>query len=147
MAAGERSSREHCSASGASVADSWFGSLAQSDFDVDFYERILARQPSDLRLLRQLGELYARQGCFDRASLVDQRLVDLLPDDAIAQYNLACSLAMQGEVEKSLDRLGRALELGYCDFSHLEIDPDLNSVRQLPQFRVLLKKHAVRGGD
>jgi tetratricopeptide (TPR) repeat protein len=144
MAADERSSTEHCSASVASVADSWFGGLGQSDFEIDFYERILARQPSDLRMLRQLGELYARQGRFDRALGIDHRLVQLLPDDPIALYNLACSLSMQGETEKSLEHLGRALDLGYNDFSHLEIDPDLDSVRQTPHFAALVKQYVVR---
>ena len=45
--------------------------------------------------------------------------------------------------EAALAQLDRALELGYLDFSHLEIDPDLESVRQLPQFAELLKKYAV----
>jgi tetratricopeptide (TPR) repeat protein len=143
MAAGEKSSGEHRSAAVVPVADSWFGGLAQTDFDIDFCERILARQPCDLRMLRQLGELYARQGRFDRALGIDHRLVELLPDDPIALYNLACSLSMQGETEKSLVQLGRALKLGYHDFNHLEIDPDLDSVRQTPHFAALVKRYVI----
>ena len=126
-----------------SVTEHWFGGLSQADFEIDLYERILARQPADIRCLRILGELYARAGRFDQALVIDRRLIGILPNDAIVVYNLACSLAMNGATEAALAQLDRALELGYLDFSHLEIDPDLESVRQLPQFAELLKKYAV----
>ena len=131
----------HLAAGTASVAEGWFGVLSQSDFDIDFYERISQRQPNDARVLRILGELYARAGRFPNALAVDRRLIALLPDDPIVVYNLACSLAMNDAIESALGQLDRALELGYDDFSHLEIDPDLDGVRQLPQFAALLKKH------
>jgi tetratricopeptide (TPR) repeat protein len=127
----------------AGVAESWFGGLSQADFEIDLYERISARQPADIRCLRILGELYARAGRFDQALAIDRRLIAILPNDAIVVYNLACSLAMNGAAEAALAELDHALELGYLDFSHLEIDPDLESVRRLPQFAELLKKYAL----
>jgi tetratricopeptide (TPR) repeat protein len=127
------------------AAEPWFGGLEQADFEIDFYQRILDRRPQDVRWLKQLGELYARQGRIDSALGIDRRLVGLLPDDPIAHYNLACSLVMQGSLEQALDALGRALEIGYNDFSHLEIDPDLESLRRLPQYQGLLQQYGLQG--
>jgi tetratricopeptide (TPR) repeat protein len=123
----------------------WFGNLDQPSFDVEFYQRVLQRQPNNVRVLKLLGELYARQGRHDRALAVDQKLSELAPDDAVVCYNLACSLAMQDESAKAIEALARALELGYNDFSHLEVDPDLEKLRPLPEFQSLLRKFGLNG--
>jgi tetratricopeptide (TPR) repeat protein len=123
----------------------WFGTLDQTNFDVAFYERILLSQPNNVRVLKLLGELYARLGRHERALRIDQQLSELFPDDCLVRYNLACSLAMQGVAEHALEALGSALELGYNDFSHLEVDPDLDRLRALPEFQSLLKKHGADG--
>src|SRR3954471_13090689 len=94
----------------------WFGGLTQRDFDVEFYERVLRAQPNDTRLLRLLGELYARKGLYDRALQVDRKLTELLPDDAVAHYNLACSLSMLSSPEAAIESLSVAIHLGYNDF-------------------------------
>jgi predicted Zn-dependent protease len=145
MTPAEQTPFEQSSESTPLAAATWFGALDQSSFDAQFYERILQRQPGDVRLLKMLGELYARQGRYDRALQVDQKLAELRPDDAVAQYNLACSLAMQQQPDKGIQALARALELGYNDFSHLEVDPDLNSLRNVPEFQALLRKFGIDG--
>lgn len=122
-------------------AEPWFGQLEQRDFEVDFYERILHRQPNDVRLLRLLGELYGRKGRYDRALEIDLKLVELTPDDSVAHYNLACSLAMQNDSTTALAELDRALLLGYNDFGQLEVDPDLHALRQLPPFKALAQQY------
>lgn len=129
--------------SASASAGRWIGKLDQGEFDVAFYERILQRQPDDIRLLRLLGELYARRGQYDRALTIDQKLCELLPDDGVVHYNLACSLAMCGAVQEAIHWLGRAIELGYNDFGHLEVDPDLVNVRQLPQYQALLRQYGL----
>jgi tetratricopeptide (TPR) repeat protein len=128
-----------------SRAEGWFGELTQRDFDVEFYERILRGQPNDIRLLRLLGELYARKGRYDRSLEIDQKLVELLPEDAVAHYNLACSLAMRRVPDAAVESLARAIQLGYNDFAHLEDDPDLNNLRSLPQYHALLKQYQLDG--
>ncbi len=137
---------EGSDAQGASPgSDPWIGKLDQRGFDVDFYERILERQPNDIRLLRLLGELYASRGQYDRALTIDQKLAGLLPEDGVVHYNLACSLAMRGAVQEAIRWLGRAIELGYNDFGHLEVDPDLLSLRQLPQYQALMRQYGLGG--
>jgi tetratricopeptide (TPR) repeat protein len=120
--------------------DRWFGELDQPDFEIDFYQRILHHQPNDIRLLRLLGELYARRGLHERAAQIDQKLLELTPEDGVVHYHLACSLAMQGAHFQAIETLGRALQCGYNDYGHLEVDPDLESLRRLPQYQALLRQ-------
>jgi predicted Zn-dependent protease len=116
----------------------WFGSLNQLDFDVDFFERLLARRGDSVEVLRVLAELVSRKGLVTRAVELDRRLVDLLPDDFLARYNLACSLARAGRPDEAIDSLSRAILLGYDDLAHMESDPDLESLRDHPDFRALV---------
>ena len=121
----------------------WFGELDELDFEIGFFEQILRRQPNYLNVLRVVGELLSRKGLYDRTLEIDRRLVSLRPRDGIARYNLACSLARQGELLMAVRELGTALELGYDDFAHLEVDPDLDLLRELPEFLALIRRYGV----
>ena len=116
----------------------WFGNLSQLDFDVDFFEQLLSRNESDVEVLRVLAELVSKKGNVDRAVELDQRLADLLPEDPLVRYNLGCSLARAGQNREAIASLSRAILLGYDDLAHLEVDPDLDSLRDDPEFRSLL---------
>lgn len=116
----------------------WFGTLGQLDFDIDFFEKVLARTPESVEVLRVLAELVSRKGMVGRAVDLDRRLVGLLPDDFLARYNLACSLARAGRADEAIDALSRAILLGYDDLDHMESDPDLESIRLHPDFLALL---------
>lgn len=116
----------------------WFGRLNQLDFDIDFFERLLSRNGDSLEVLRLLAELVSKKGLVDRAVELDARVVELLPDDCLARYNLACSLARAGRPDEAIDSLSKAILLGYDDLAHVDVDPDLDSLRDLPEFRALL---------
>ncbi len=130
---------------GKAAAPRWFGDLGLVDFQIEFFDRILARSPNDTAILRALGELLAMKGQYARSLQIDQRLVALAPKDCVARYNLACSLAMQGAPTEALAELTQALQYGYDDFGHLEIDPDLDSLRKLPAYQDLLRHYGVSG--
>jgi tetratricopeptide (TPR) repeat protein len=116
----------------------WFGKLSQLDFDIDFFENLLARNGDSVEVLRVLGELVSKKGLVHRAVEIDRLLVERLPKDFLARYNLACSLALAGRPDEAMKSLSKAILLGYDDLAHLEVDPDLDSLRERPDFRALL---------
>jgi tetratricopeptide (TPR) repeat protein len=54
-------------------------------------------------------------------------------------YNLACYRALSGDAVRAIDRLGRAVELGYTD-ALIKTDTDLDSLRQDPEFKAIVAK-------
>ncbi|WP_422926487.1 TPR end-of-group domain-containing protein [Singulisphaera sp. PoT] len=112
---------------------------SQLDFELDFFGRVLERDPYYTDALRVHGNNLAAKGYYSRALQVDRRLVRLQPDRNTAWYNLACSYALMGMIDASFVALQRALELGYRRFDLLRRDPDLKSLRHDPRFPRLLR--------
>ncbi|MDB5387621.1 MAG: hypothetical protein JWM11_3267 [Planctomycetaceae bacterium] len=106
----------------------------QIDFEIDFYERILNRDPQYVEVLVRLGELFAEKGWQRRTLQVDLRLAVLRPHDPFVIYNLACSHAALHHVDDAMRELRRAVELGFNDYRQLMIDPDLASLRLTHEF-------------
>jgi tetratricopeptide (TPR) repeat protein len=112
----------------------------QIDFELEFFSGVLARQSEYIDVLRVMGHLLTLKGRFAEGLQIDRRLVQLRPQDALAHYNLACSLALLKRAEQSIKTLRRAVELGYRDFRYMREDHDLDSIRHDPRFRQLLRE-------
>lgn len=107
---------------------------SQIDFEIEFFERILSRDPNYVEVLIQLSELFSRKGCHRRALLVDQRLARLRPDDPMIAYNLACSYAVLKCANEALEALRGAIRAGYADLDYMALDPDLAILRSNPEY-------------
>ena len=105
------------------------------DFEIRFCEGLLAKQPGFVQALILLGDLYTRRGFFDQGLAVDERLTQLLPEDPMVFYNLACSYSLLGRVEDALVAVKTAIALGYDDFEHMGQDLDLENLFKDPRFR------------
>jgi tetratricopeptide (TPR) repeat protein len=112
----------------------------QLDFELDFFEAVLGRNPDFVDVLRVHGNNLTLKGRFADGLKIDRRLVDLRPKDALAHYNLACSFSLLKKVEPALRALRKAVELGYCDFRYMREDKDLAAVRKDPRFRQMLRE-------
>lgn len=108
---------------------------SQLDFEIEFFERVLSRDPNYVEVLMNLGELFTTKGCHRRALQADLRLAQLRPKSATVMYNLACSQALLKRHAEALDALRQAVHLGYSDLDHLLADPDLASLRAHPEFQ------------
>ena len=104
-------------------------------FEIAFYENILKNSPGFIEALVALAELYTKEGLYDKGLELDRRLAELRPDDAVIQYNLACSLSLKGDVPAAFGAMKRAILNGYEDFSHLEKDQDLLNLLSDPGFQ------------
>ena len=113
---------------------------AGAEFLAGFFETELRQKPENLAALVELGHLYTRLGRVREGLTIDRELARRLPGDATVRYNLACSLALNGEIDAAFEELGRALERGYRDRGHLTQDGDLAALRADPRFEALLAR-------
>jgi tetratricopeptide (TPR) repeat protein len=108
--------------------------------EMRFLEAVKGRCPDNGRVLEVLGELYTRTGRYEDGLKVDLELTRINPRESIAWYNLACSYALVGKKNESLNALEKAVEWGYSDFDWMRRDKDLGILRGDPRFEALLKK-------
>lgn len=112
--------------------------LTQDEFDREFFGQILLRGDGNSDVLRRQAELLSRFGDYNAALRLDLILADRFSGEPVVHYNLACSLSMTGQLANAVDSLAKAIELGYDDFGHIESDPDLDPLRDLPEFQNLI---------
>ena len=116
----------------------------QLDFDIEFFDSILKRHPDYVDVLRCQGQLLSRKGLHARAMQADLRLVQLVPGDGVAHYNLACSLAVMGEAKEAVAELRQALLQGYTDIDYMEADRDLDTLRDEASYIELMKEFGIQ---
>ena len=110
------------------------------EFEMRFYESVLKRDSSYTEVVELLGGLYTKHGRIADGLRMDRRLVRLLPPNATAHYNLACSLALLKRKSAALRSLRHAVELGYTDLDWMQQDPDLDGLKRHPDFSALVKE-------
>lgn len=115
------------------------------DFEIEFYERLLAEKGDFVEVLLPLGEAYTKKGLYQKGLDVDLRLSRLRKDDPVVFYNLACSYALLSMVDASLETLQQSVALGYRDFEHMDLDPDLEGIRNDPRYTRLKAEYMKRG--
>ncbi len=66
------------------------------------------------------------------------RIIQPHPELAGNYYDQACLYARMGRPDKSVASLRTAFEKGYRSFTHIELDDDMDPVRDLPEFKALV---------
>ena len=66
------------------------------------------------------------------------------PDAPGNYYVSACLLARMGCIEESVDALKTAFEKGYRSFSHIELDDDMDPIRDEPEFKSLIREYRAK---
>lgn len=109
-----------------------------------------APDPADVQRLEAAIERARREKELDAAWLAAFRkddlegaerhlseLARLRPGDPLANYNLACVLALRGKVPEGEAALVRAVEAGFTDFFAMRRDPHLANLRTTETFQAL----------
>jgi len=118
---------------------------AQEAYDraIQLAYRQLQINPRDAKTLGSLSLYHAREGKLPEALDFIHRARTYDASDNQLMYDEAVVYALAGRVQESLTALQRALGKGYS-VEEARSDPDLATVRALPGFADLLKKHASR---
>jgi hypothetical protein len=113
----------------------------QIEFELDFFTAVLDRRPDFVEALKAHAKNLALARRHQEGLLIDRRITRLRPQDCLARYNLACSLALTLLYDEALAELRRAVELGYRDFAFMKQDRDLEPIRKDPRFRALMREY------
>lgn len=116
-------------------------------FEIGFFESILKRDPNYTEVVEILGGLYTKTGRIADGLKMDRKLVRLLPTNATAHYNLACSLALSKRNSEALESLEHAVQLGYTDAEWMLQDPDLEGLKGNAKFQKLLQRLGEKEGE
>lgn len=91
-----------------------------------------------------LGALLKQPGRLEESISACKKAVLLDPDCTAAYYDLACYYSLLSKREQSLAAMEMALCKGFCDFEWVLKDPDLESLRQNPEFKLLLQSYRTK---
>ena len=80
------------------------------------------------------------EGRYADAARDYRRLLRANPNDPALHMSLACSLALSKRKSDAMTQLKRAVQLGYRDFDWMQQDPDLEALKNHPEFQELLKQ-------
>ena len=106
---------------------------------IEAFPRHLAQHPDDARAHMFYAIALIQAGKTDQAKGEAARAVELSPSDPLMMYNAACFYARMGDKEAALDGLRNAISAGYGAFEWIKRDPDLESIREHPQYLELMK--------
>ncbi len=112
-------------------------------FEICFFEGILKDSPDFIEALIALGDLYTKHNFYQKGLEVDQKLVQLRPEDPIVLYNLACSYSLVGHLERAFCAIQVAIARGYGDLDFLKEDADLKNLRNYAPFQDFLSNRKI----
>jgi adenylate cyclase len=96
--------------------------------------------PHDTRALYMSALNLFRVGEKQRAKELAEQALRQDQDEPVVLYNVACFYAIQGDHERAIELLEKAVALGFGDRAWIETDSDLDPLHGHPRFAALLAK-------
>jgi len=84
-----------------------------------------------------LSAVYLNKKNFKLSLKTLNTLESINPNHPLLHYNFSCYYALLGNIPKGIDSLKKAIANGFKNHQLLETDPDIENLRQNPQFNVL----------
>ena len=94
----------------------------------------MALNPDDPRAATMRAVAHCRVGERQEGLRWAERAMQIDPDDAGVLYNVACLYSLEGERERAIDCLERAVAQGFGNREWIARDPDLDPLRDDPRF-------------
>jgi serine/threonine protein kinase/Flp pilus assembly protein TadD len=103
-------------------------------------ERHLALNPDDGRAMTMAAVSCSRMGDRPQAREWARRATAVDGEDAGVCYNVACLMALEGELDAAIEHLRCAFRVGFAHLDWIEHDPDLASLWDDPRFQELIRE-------
>jgi tetratricopeptide (TPR) repeat protein len=117
-----------------------FANLQHYDSAVAMYKKALELDPGYYNAGFRLGLVYHGMKLYDSAIVYFKKVIQINPRNNLGYYYLSLSLAMNNKPEEALQYLEQALERGYDSYDYIIIEPDLESIRKFPAYKMMMKK-------
>jgi adenylate cyclase len=99
----------------------------------------LLRNPDDSRARMFYAITLCDANRPDEAIREGRAAIDSSPGDSVMLYNGACLYARLGDAERAIATLKQAIAAGVVNFGWMKQDPDLDSIREHPEFVALMQ--------
>ena len=99
------------------------------------YKKALHHNKSFKEATINLSTAYMKNSNFEEALETLQKGMVLDSKNLHIYYNYACYYSLTGQPETSLKKLKTAIQFGFNNFKQIETDPDLEKLRQSPEFK------------
>ncbi|HTY09560.1 MAG TPA: protein kinase [Bacteroidota bacterium] len=109
------------------------------DESLVMFPRYLTLHPDDARAHIFFALALVRSGRIEEGKVKAARAIDLSPNDPLMFYNAACFYANINEKALALQTLKKALASGYGFHEWTKRDPDLDSLRNEPEYIEMMK--------
>lgn len=83
---------------------------------------------------------YLMLGMRDSAEIYMNSILEKYPTGGNF-YDASCLMSRMGEKKRSIDYLNKAFEKGYVEFKHIEMDDDMDSIRDDEEFINLIERY------
>ena len=108
-----------------------------ASIDVEILDTLAGQS---LVLVVNYGATLLDEGMLQEADFVFDYVLRKDAKSIYGWYNRACVRARQGNAQRAMASLEKAVEYGYGDFEHMRRDPDLAPLRSDPRFVALAVK-------
>lgn len=103
------------------------------------FPRYLSLHPDDARAHIFFSLALVRDGHIEDAKAKAARAIELSPNDPLMHYNAACFYSNVGDKQLALQSLKSAVSSGYGFYEWIKRDPDLDNIRNEPEYIELMK--------
>ncbi|MDP4221656.1 MAG: hypothetical protein Q8896_14565, partial [Bacteroidota bacterium] len=104
------------------------------------YERYLKLNPGDDNARVEYATILESAGKIEESIRLADELALNTGLDGFLLYNLCCLYMHCGRQEKAMEMLTRSIRNGHINLEHIRRDPDLEPLRDLPEFQVLMEE-------
>ncbi|MFO7674480.1 MAG: tetratricopeptide repeat protein [Lutibacter sp.] len=104
-----------------------------------FYPNYLRHHPDDSRAHQFYAFTLKRLGRLEEAKKEMQKGIEQNPNDPIIVYNAACFYALIEDKTAAIENLKKAIGNGFENYNYIKHDPDLNILKNEPEFIALMK--------